>query len=95
MRGWQYLLGLAHGWDERWKTDVVAQNGGRKRPTEIADFWLERILGHRPPKLRAVLLEVLAEGANPAEEIKDDNALKDRVKNAVGFLMMSPEFLRK
>ena len=95
LRGWQYLLGLAHGWDERWETDVVAQNGGRKRPTEIADFWLERILGHRPPKLRAVLLEVLAEGVNPAEEIKDDNALKDRVKNAVGFLMMSPEFLRK
>ncbi len=95
LRGWQYVTGLAQGWDERWKADILGQNGNRKRPVEIADFWLERILGHRPEKLRSALLEVLAEGADPNAELSDADTLNGRVKNAVNFLLMSPEFLRK
>jgi uncharacterized protein (DUF1800 family) len=94
LRAWQTLSGMPRSDDERWRSSVVEQSGGRTRPAELADFWLLRLFGHKPLAVRGVMLDILREGGDQDAELTDAGALEHRLKEAVGFALMSPEFFR-
>ena len=94
LRAWQTLSAVAKSDDERWKSSAMEQSGNRKRPTELTDFWLLRLFGYKPLAVRAVMLDILREGGDANAEISDADALEHRLKEAVGFALMSPEFFR-
>jgi uncharacterized protein (DUF1800 family) len=97
LRSWQFLNGLAHSWDDKFKTEVLKTNAERRKPSEITDFWLERLLGRKPHPLeiRDDLIKYLADNGDINEAITNDDALKWRVQSAVGFILMSPDFFWK
>jgi uncharacterized protein (DUF1800 family) len=97
LRSWQFMNGIAHNWDEKYKSEVMKTNADRRKPSEIADFWLERILGRKPHPLemRDDLLKFLTDNGDVNQAISDDEALKWRVESAVGFILMSPDFMWK
>ncbi len=97
LRSWQFFNGLSHNWDDKYKTEVMKINNDRRVPTEIADFWLERLLGRNPHplELRDDLIAFLADHAPKSEAITNDEALTWRVQSAVGFILMSPDFFWK
>ena len=97
LRSWQFMNGIAHNWDEKYKSDVMKTNADRRKPSEIADFWLERLLGRKPHPLemRDDLVKFLSDNGDPNEAISNDEALKWRVESAVGFILMSPDFMWK
>ncbi|WP_293912688.1 DUF1800 domain-containing protein [Deinococcus sp.] len=95
LRAWQTMNSFARSDNERWRSSVVKESGGRKRPTDLADFWLMRLYGYKPAALRGVMIEVLSEGGDPDAEISDAGQLEGRLQGAVSFALMAPEFFRK
>ncbi len=97
LRSWQFMNGISHDWDEKYKSDVMKTNANRRKPIEITDFWLERLLGRKPHPLeiRDDLIKFLADGGDANAPITDDEALKWRVQSTVGFILMSPDFMWK
>jgi uncharacterized protein (DUF1800 family) len=95
LRSWQTLNGLAHSWDESYKSPVLATNAGKKVPSEIANFWFNRLLGREPSQnLKEAVIDKLRDGGNPDAAMPDD-ALEWRLTEAVGLILMSPEFLER
>ena len=97
LRSWQFMNGLAHNWDDKFKSEVMKTNNERRKPVEIADFWLERLLGRKPHPLdiRDDLVKFLADNGDINQPISNDDALNWRVQSAVGFILMSPDFFWK
>ncbi|NJK44547.1 MAG: DUF1800 domain-containing protein [Pleurocapsa sp. SU_196_0] len=97
LRAWGLGLSLAHNWDENMKTPVMKVNANRRLPADIADFWLERLLGRKPHplSLRADLLAFLADGGDVNAAINDDETLKWRMPMAAAFIVTSPDFFLK
>ena len=97
LRSWQFMNGLAHNWDDKFKSEVMKTNNERRKPVEIADFWLERVLGRKPHPLdiRDDLVKFLADNGDINQPISNDDALNWRVQSAVGFILMSPDFFWK
>ena len=97
LRSWQFMNGLAHNWDDKFKSEVMKTNNERRKPVEIADFWLERLLGRKPHPLdiRDDLVKFLADNGDITQPISNDDALNWRVQSAVGFILMSPDFFWK
>lgn len=97
LRSWQFMNGLSHNWDEKFKSEVMKTNGNRRKPIEITDFWIGRILGRNPhpTDIRDELVKFLADNNDINEPISNDDALNWRVQSAVGFILMSPDFFWK
>jgi uncharacterized protein (DUF1800 family) len=97
LRSWQFMNGIAQDWDEKYQSGVMKTNANRRTPLEIADFWLERLLGRKPHPLeiRDDLIKFLADDGDPNLAITDDDTLKWRVQSIVGFILMSPDFMWK
>jgi uncharacterized protein (DUF1800 family) len=95
LRSWQTLNGLAHNWDESYKSPVLPTNADKKVPNEIAAFWFKRLLGREPSQnLKAAVIDKLRDGGNP-DTAMPDGALEWRLTEAVGLILMSPEFLER
>ncbi len=96
-RAWGFGIGLANNWDENMKSPVMKVNDNRRKPPEIVDFWIARLLGRaiHPTSLREDLIAFLADGGKPDAAIDNDDALKWRVPMAVAFILTSPDFLWK
>lgn len=77
--------------------DVVAQTpGGARTANEIADFWIDRVLG-RPmsPSDRLEIVEFMAQGHNPGFDLPLDADwdTQERLRSMVALICMSPTFL--
>jgi uncharacterized protein (DUF1800 family) len=97
LRAWGFGLNVAHNWDENIKSPVMKVNANRRKPTEIADLWINRLLGRalHPASLREDLVSFLADGGDPNATIDDDDTLKWRVPMAAAFIATSPDFMTK
>lgn len=97
LRAWQMGLTTAANWDEKLVSPIMKVNADRRKPVEIGDFWINRILGRptHPASLRNDLIGFLADGGDINAAITDDDALKWRVTMTVAFLVSSPDFLTK
>ena len=93
LRSWQMGLGLAANWDEKLVSPILKVNGARRKPSEIADFWIARLLGRNPhpASLREDLVAYLGDGKD--EAISDDDTYKWRLSMAIGFIVNSPDFM--
>lgn len=94
LRRWQLARSMAHGWNDHLKVDLLgATLAELHTPAALADFWMRRLLG-RPlpsPAARQVISGVLAWGGDVNAPIGDQER-KDRLPDAVAFIIMSPEF---
>lgn len=97
LRAWQLGLGLSANWDEKLQSPVMNVNADRRKPVEIADFWMQRVLGRQthPASLRDEIVAFLADNGDVNAPITDDDGLKWRVAMTVAFLVCSPDFLTK
>ncbi len=93
LRAWQMGLGLAANWDDKMVSPLLRVNGTRRKPSEIADFWIARLLGRNPhpATLRDDLVTYLGDGKDDA--ISDDDTYKWRLSMAIGFIVNSPDFM--
>jgi Protein of unknown function (DUF1800) len=92
LRAWQSGLGLAANWDEKLVSPILKVNGARRKPSEIVDFWIARLLGRNPhpASLRDDLVVFLGDGKD--EAISDDDTYKWRLSMAIAFIVTSPDF---
>jgi uncharacterized tellurite resistance protein B-like protein len=76
--------------------DVVAQTPAHVRSAnELADFWIDRVLG-RPmaPEDRSQLVQLMAQGINPDFDLDlSSTSTADRLRTMVGVIFNSPDFL--
>ena len=93
LRSWQTGLGLAANWNDKMVSPLLKVNGARRKPSEIADFWIVRLLGRNPhpASLREDLVAYLGDGKD--EAISDDDTYKWRLSMAIGFIVNSPDFM--
>ncbi len=93
LRSWQTGLGLAANWNDQMVSPVLNVNGARRKPSEIADFWIARLLGRNPhpASLREDLVMYLGDGKD--EAITDEDTYKWRLSMAIGFIVNSPDFM--
>jgi len=77
--------------------DVVAQTPGSVRTAnEIADFWIDRVLGRSMPAAdRPKIVEFMAQGHNPNFDLPLDTDwdTQERLRSMVALICMSPTFL--
>jgi len=74
--------------------DLISQHPEAIRtPNEIADYWIDRILGRamHPPENRDEIVSFLADGADPDMELSTDD-INDRLPRAVAIILMGPDF---
>jgi uncharacterized protein (DUF1800 family) len=74
--------------------DVVGQTpSGVRSANDLADFWIDRILG-RPmsPTDRGYVVQLMAAGQNPDLSLPWNDSVKHRVRAMVGLILWSPEF---
>jgi len=67
-----------------------------KTANQIADFWINRILGRSMPAAeRHEIVEFMAQGHNPDFDLPldSDEDTQDRLRSMVGLIFMSPSFL--
>lgn len=96
LRFWSVANGFAHNWDESYQSPLLERTAPRNTPNTIAAFWLNRILGREPsPNLKQTVLDKLRDNADPNSPITDPDSLKWRLTEAIGFIVMSPEFLER
>ncbi len=88
------------GWDDdndNFFVNVLGQTpAGKKTANELADFWINRILGRPMPDAeRAEIVELMAQGHNPDYDlpVATDEDTRDRIRSMVGTILMSPSFL--
>lgn len=92
-RRWQLARALTHNWNDQVKVNLLAAHPQALRtPTAIAEHWSRRLLG-RPltGAGQQAVTRVLAWDGDPSTPL-DDQDLKDRLPEAVSFIVMSPEF---
>ena len=95
LRYWGYANGIAHNWDEAYRSPTIANSPDPKTPNALANYWLNRILGRAAsPNLKSLVLEKLSDNADPNTLIPAD-ALEWRLGEALGLIVMSAEFLEK
>ncbi len=77
--------------------DVVDQTPADVRTAnELADFWIDRVLGRAMPAAeRSELVEFMAQGHNPTYDlpIDSDCDTQERLRSMVSLIFMSPSFL--
>jgi hypothetical protein len=77
--------------------DVIGQTpSGARSANELADFWIERILGRpMPDSERTEIVEFMAQGHHPDNDLPvgDDWDTQERLRAMVGLIFMSPSFL--
>lgn len=77
--------------------DVVAQTPpGVRSASEIADFWIDRVLGRpMPPADRQRIVDFMAQGHNPSFDLPLDSDwdTQERLRSMVALICMSPSFL--
>ncbi len=96
LRFWTSANGLAHNWDEAFASPVLERSSNLKTPNELATFWINRILGRDTSlALKQIVLDKLRDNGDPNQVISNPDAFKWRVTEAVGLILMSPEFLER
>jgi len=77
--------------------DVVSETPESvTNPIELADFWIQRILGRSmTPADRQEVIDMMAQGRNPelAVPYRSDESARDRLRTMVALIMLSPDFL--
>ena len=81
---------------DAFRLDVLSQTpAGVRSPTDLADFWLNRILGRAASSTtRQQVIEFMAQGRNPDYDLPldTDEDVQDRLRSMVALILMSPEF---
>jgi len=76
--------------------DLLGQTPGNVRSAnEIADFWINRILGYSMTTAdRTQIVQFMAQGHNPDADLPldTDEDTRDRLRAMVGLILMSPTF---
>ena len=79
------------------RLNVLGQTpSGTRTSNELADFWIERILGKpMPTEERHEIVEFMAQGHTPDFDLPldSDEDTQDRLRSMVGLIFMSPSFL--
>jgi uncharacterized protein (DUF1800 family) len=79
------------------RLNVLGQTpNGTRTANELADFWIEGILGRPMPTAeRHEIVEFMAQGHNPDFDLPldSDEDTQDRLRSMVGLIFMSPSFL--
>ncbi len=77
--------------------DVVGQTPtGVRTANELADFWIDRVLGGAMPTAeRSEIVEFMAQGHNPTYDlpVDSDGGTQERLRSMVSLILMSPSFL--
>ncbi|MBP8108413.1 MAG: DUF1800 domain-containing protein [Caldilineaceae bacterium] len=94
LQRWRFNNSLLEGWIEGSTVDILAQTPAAIRtPNALVDFWSTRILGRAlAPADRAEIAEFLALGRNVDYDLTQEQ-IDDRLRHAVGLILMSPEFM--
>lgn len=94
LQRWRLANRLMENWIEGTTIDVVSQTPAHIRtPNEIADFWIDRILGRpmHPVENRSEIVDFLAQGFNADFDLPQEEFI-ERVPRAVALLLMTPDF---
>lgn len=87
----------AHDDNDAFYLDVLGQTpSDRRTAKELADFWIERLLGRSmPERERLEIVDFMAQGHNPDNDlpVSRDEYTQDRLRAMVGLIFMSPSFL--
>jgi uncharacterized protein (DUF1800 family) len=93
LRRWQFALAMSFGGFDVFKLDVLETTPENVRtPTQMADFWINRILG-RPLRSehRAEVIRMFAQD-QPADKPLTDDPLKWYPPQGVALILMTPDF---
>jgi uncharacterized protein (DUF1800 family) len=78
-----------------YRLDLVGQTpAGTRTPNELADFWIDRILGRALAATdRQIIVDFMAQGRNADLDLPldTDSEVKDRLRTMVALIMMSPD----
>ena len=91
--GW--LIDFTDDFDNFYVDPLAQTPGHRRTANELADFWIQRILG-RSMELedRQEIVQFMAQGINPDFDLNlNDEDTQERLRSMVGLIFMSPEFL--
>ncbi len=69
---------------------------GVRSASELADFWIDRVLGTTmPAEERDEVVEFMAQGVNPDLDLPldDDDDVQSRLRAMIGLIFMSPGYL--
>jgi uncharacterized protein (DUF1800 family) len=94
LQRWRLANQLMENWIDDTTIDVLSQTPAHIRtPNEIADFWIDRILGRpmHPVENRAEIVDFLAQGFNADFDLPQEQ-FNERVPRAVALLLMTPDF---
>ncbi|WP_425145672.1 DUF1800 domain-containing protein [Deinococcus sp.] len=94
LRRWTLARAVTGNWWEEMHSDLGAATPPTLRmPLELCDHWALRVLGcPLPAQSRLVVARELAGQGDLKTPLSADQ-LKDRLPNAVAFILMTPEFL--
>jgi hypothetical protein len=94
LQRWRLANRLMENWIDGTTIDVLSQTPAHIRtPNEIADFWVDRILGHpmHPLENRSEIVDFLAQGFNADFDLPQEQ-FNERLPRAVALLLMTPDF---
>ena len=79
--------------DKRIVINLLNQLPATRTPNAVVDFWIARVLGRSMPTAsRDQLVQILANGRNPATYTLTDKDINDRLPAVLAVLLGSPEF---
>ena len=79
--------------DKRMVINLLNQLPATRTPNAVVDFWIARVLGRdMPAASRTQLVQILANGRNPATYILTDKDVNDRLPAVLALILSSPEF---
>ena len=85
-----------HDSNDNYYLNILGQTPGNVRSSnELADFWINRILGYSmTPADRVQIVQFMAQGHNPDADLPldTDEDTRDRLRAMVGLILMSPTF---
>ena len=94
LQRWRLANRLMENWIDGTTIDVLSQTPAHIRtPNEIADFWIDRILGRpmHPLENRSEIVDFLAQGFNADFDLPQEQ-FNEQLPRAVALLLMTPDF---
>lgn len=91
-----WLLDVEDDSDNHYADVLVQTPGSVRTANEIADFWIDRVLGRSMPAAdRTKIVEFMAQGHNPNFDLPLDTDwdTQERLRSMVALICMSPMFL--
>jgi hypothetical protein len=91
-----WLVDVEDDFDSHLMDVVVQTPAGVRSANELADHWIDRILGRPIPAVeRLEIVDFMAQGFNPSLDlpVDSDSNTQERLRAMVGLIFMTPSFL--